>query len=531
MKRWGRVARRWVAVVSVFTGGALTGCATQEVSGQHLPQSWEPRQGVVAFKVVTPLRRTVEGVSVKNLDTGEVSTLEPTLKLGGQGVRLMRTLPAGTYELVAMDARAVLDMGGMKMVKSLHVPLDGVSRRFLVGASQLTDLGTMAIVPLSAQAKDLLAVQSWAVLREDQPVGGRDWLAQVRPALAQALGGAKDLGWLSPVADDGGRRQALLSALRAQGEVASDPATDARGRYVAGADLGVVMRWDGSTAQPERRAVNVLQPLGAVAPLADGRVLVAGDEGYSSVMDPASGAIKVLPEPGNRVSVVMWAGQAADGQIYLVNRTLDGAEVLQADPVTLQWRVIRRMGRGFDDKGAPVARSQDWVNFASLGQSRPWAVGTRTHLVIYTAEPHALHVLHFPSRSWAVLPGAVNAVALARGGDDVLVARDAMPNSHVSFDHGQHWQKIDSFMNQVTPVFADPKLGYLMARSAMENLNTPPKLYKTTDGGLTWQADGAVPLPFNWDARLLWDSGRRRLGYLADDGRLLWRSADGQAWR
>ncbi len=525
------VARMCRALVCAMAVTALAGCATQEIASSHIPTQWQQGQGVVALKVITPLRRTVDGLTVKNLATGEVRTLVPTIKLGGQGVRLMASLDAGQYQLVAMNARAVIDAGNVQVARNLSVPLDAPANRFEVKSAQLTDLGSLAIVPKSAAVTDLMATQSWAVMRDDEPIGARDWLGQVSPALVEALPASRDLGWSVPVPDAATQRKQLLPLLRAQALVASDPVADASGRYWAGADLGVVMRWDASSGRPDRFTVDSFQPFNCVAPLSDGRVLAAGDEGYVVVLDPASGASKPVPAPVNKASTALWMGQAPDGLVYLANRTPDGVVVLSASPKTLQWQVIRRMGRGFDANGAVAARTQDWVNFASLGQSRPMAAATRSHLVVYTAEPHAMHVLDFQSHTWEVLPGGLNAVALERGGDDALVARDAVPNSHVSFDHGRHWQKIDSFMSQLTPVFVDEKVGFVVARPAVTWTAQPPALYKTVDGGLSWQPAGEVPTPSDWDAVLLWDSAHRRLGYLSSAGRLWWRAGDGQPWR
>jgi len=481
--------------------------------------------------VVTPLRGAVDGITVKNLDTGESRTLVPTFKLGGQGVRLMASLNAGRYQLVSMNARKIIDAGNIKIERFLGVSLNAPANRFEVKPSQLTDLGSMAVLPKSLAVADLMATQSWAVLRDDVSIGARDWLGQVSPTMLNSLAASRDLGWSVPATDMGGQRQALLTLLRSQASVTTEPVSDVGGQYWAGGDLAVVMRWNAASGRPDRMNTQALQALNCVAPLSDGRVLVAGDEGYVAVLDPASGVTKVLPVPANKVSTALWMGQAPDGMVYLVNREPDGAVVLSADPKSLQWQVIRRIGRGLDANGKVVARTQDWVSFASLGQSRPMAAATRSHLVIYTAEPHAMHALDFQTHAWEVLPGSLNAVAFERGGDDALVARDAMPNTHVSFDHGRHWQKIDSFMSQLTPVFVNQKVGYTVARPAVTWKAQPPALYKTVDGGMSWLPVGDVPTPIDWDARLVWDSTHQRLGYVASDARFLWRAGEGQPWR
>jgi hypothetical protein len=325
--------------------------------------------------------------------------------------------------------------------------------------------------------------------------------------------------------DDPKLTDKLLYAER-QAVASSKPVLDASGSIWQGGKLGLVAELTPWGAKRKHNTGTVQQIL-AVMPLADGRLLAAGEEGYVAVSNEDRRAWREVPAPVSKASTAMLVAQPSASEVVLVTRTPRGVAVYTANPKDFAWKELRRIER---DSASGTAGGA-MVAFASLGQARPSAVMTRERLVVYTPDPELLSSFSFRDRTWEQFKPTTSAVEMAASGDGLIYMKNAVPTTWATSDFGKNWWKIESDALQLLPVFSDGLTGYKVSRPLMTWKAEPPAFRKTTDGGKSWTAIGTMPPNFSWAGRLMHDDTHRRIGFLPPGGAMVWTEDEGKTWQ
>lgn len=475
-------------------------------------------QGVVTLRIVSLHERTLRKLTLVNEQTQQEVSLAPLPSLGGDSYRFTGVVAAGTYRTKQVEGSDIVNEAWGTMSYSLTAPLSAPENLFNVAASQLTNLGTMVIVPLPGTGSRFIA------LREGTPVAAREWLTAVNPELAASLDMTRELSWSMPINDPKSTDKLLYAEERAV--PSTKPVLDANGSLWQGGKLGLVAELTSWGAKRKHHTGTVQQIL-AVTPLADGRLLAAGEEGYVAVSNEERRGWREVPAPVSKASTAMLVAQQSAGEVVLVTRTPRGVAVYSANPKDFAWKELRRIER---DSASGTAGGAV-VAFASLGQARPFAVMTRERLVVYTPDPELLSSFNFRDRNWEQHKPTTSAVDMAASADGLVYVRNAVPSTWATNDFGKNWWKIESDGLQLPPVFSNGLTGYKISKPLMTWKAEPPAFRKTTDGGKNWTATGTMPPNFSWAGRLMHDDKRRRLGYMQPSGAMVWTEDEGKTWK
>lgn len=502
----------WTAAVALAWG--LTGCASTRVSENS---ELRANEGVVTIRVVNLYNRTLKHLAIRNLDTQQVYELVPQAPLGGDSYRFTGIVPAGRYEAKELFGQDTQDLGIVQYKHTLKAPLDRPANRFDLAAGGLANLGSIVFTPVQDNR--------FVAPREETPVAAREWLRYANPALAAKLEAGRETGWLTSVPAEEkelGKRQ--IEYGQSQVLPREFPVFDDKGMPWSVGKLGSVF----DLVRGARYQTDTVNQLTSMALLADGRLIVAGEEGYIAVSAADRKSWRQIPGPASKAAVGVLVTQAPDGTVYLVSRTPIGVAVHAAEPDRLVWREVRRIERDAvtsTSAGALVA-------FASFGRARPVAGATSERLVVYTPDPELLSSLDFRTGSWEAYKPESRIVLMRAFADGLVYTENAAPAASATADYGKSWFEVDRFFNASLPVFVSRSEGYVLA-SPFNNIKAKPALHKTVDSGKTWIPVGTVPRGVMWwgTGHLMYDRISRRLGYQKPTGTVVWTQDEGQSWR
>ena len=294
---------------------------------------------------------------------------------------------------------------------------------------------------------------------------------------------------------------------------------DAGGSLWNGGKLGLVFE---RTPEGTKRRyyAGTVQQITSVSPLSDGRVLVAGEEGYVAVSNADRTSWREAPSPASKASVALLVAQPSANEVVLVSRTPRGVIVYTADPVNLAWKELRRI-----EPERPASHSS--VPLANGGAA---AVMTSERLVVYTRDPDLLSSFDLRSRTWEQFKAEPSVNSIWATPDGLVLVRGSSLWTWGTIDYGKTWRKLDTDYAHLNPAFSDRLSGYTISKPFTILEISRPALRKTTDGGKTWTAIGTLPAS-NWYGVLLYDHKRQRLGFSGKDGSLLWSEDEGKSWR
>ena len=501
------------AVVPLSAAAGLGGCATNTVGASTVLKEAD---GLVALRVVNLMGRSLDYLEIQHQKTQERYKMSPQSPLAGNSVYFTGIVPAGEYKTTMVGGSTVTGAGPVTTTTNYWYPLARAENTFSVATSTLTNLGTLVLFPLSSAGGS-----RFIAARDTAPLAARDWLSFANPALAKSLT-QDELGWSKPAVDE--KLNALaLQVAASSASLHTHPLLADDGTTWTGGKMGSIQRLE-ADRKTKRFQTGTINQILAVLPLADGRILAAGESGYVAVSTPDRRTWKEAPAPVSRASVGVALVSAPDGDIYLVSQTPDGVTVFKSGALEISWKEVRR----FDRTSSPNA-SSGWAGFVN-GRATATAVRTASHLVVYCPDPRIVASMPWSTGQWAVAPTSTNLEQIYANADGTLYGKGgAFGGNFTSLDQGKSWIKADGYAWQSNAVFTNAREGYMLAEAGLTWNKDVPKLRRTKDGGKTWESVGDVPVTDWRGGYLVSDDRRKRILYVSGIT-MRWTDNEGSTW-
>lgn len=477
-------------------------------------------KGVVAMRIVANARvsSVVDGLHyawIRNIESGREIELKDHAPGYARYSYLVRDVPSGTYELVALGKNLLAKNSKTERV----VPLGAVAGQIRVEEGRVTDLGTIYFVRV-VNPPNSTAFQ-WAF---DQQEGT---LARIRDELPQELRAALDKGTLAwgPAAD-GLQRPALAERDRARTRLLLDPVLAPDGRLIAGEAFGqlTVRARDG---QWFRERLPTQAHVLTTTTLPDGTLVAGASEGRVFFRAPGQGwQASPLPRGSAAPRMMSWHEKL---KLVVIADVPGGVEVYRCETAGDPWVQIGALA----------------VPYASGPVQQPFfgaKIGADS-LVVVTASQSTNTIggtprVDYRINTYAVADGKWSTAPLWSGSTDLVMLRDGRIYGNsigmgfkqsllVTDDLGQHWapQSVPQYVRYLR--FHDDKTGFLIQIDSVGSLGRlfyddqmtetvalnaqklTHRLWSTHDGGRIWVPGAEVP------------KDTARLVPLADPGHLL----------
>ncbi len=461
-------------------------------------------KGVVAMRVVANARvsSAVDGLHIawiRNVDSGREIELRDYAPGYARYSYLVRDVPIGTYELVALGKNLLAKNSKTERV----VPLGAAAGRIRVEEGRITDLGTLyfirALLPSNSTAFQ------WAFDQQDGT------FTRIRDELPEALRAALDKGTLAwGPAPDGLQRPVLAEREYARTRLVLDPVLSTDGRLIAGEAFGQISIRDRDGQWFREQLPTKAHVLTTMA-LPDGTLVTGASEGRVFFREPGKGWQPTpLPRGSAAARMISWHEKL---KLVVIADVPGGVEVYRAEAAGGPWLTLGSLAVPYGSGpiqqpffGAKI--SSDSLAVVTASQSTNTIGGTPR--------------VDYRVNRYAVADGKWHVAPLWSGSTELVMLRDGRIYGNsigmgfkqsliITEDLGQHWtpQSVpqyvrylrfhsDStgFLIQIDNVGSLGRLFYddqVMDTLALKAEKLTHRIWSTRDGGQTWTPGAEVP--------------------------------------